>query len=89
MTEGSSRESDSDGSLPGLLLPVKLLMAAFRRYSSSTDRRLRERRKNHTPPRMAEMASTLTTTPAAMPAVLGPFELEPLAVAVTVAGAAA
>ena len=89
MTEGSRRESDSDGSLPGLPLPVKLLIAAFRRYCSSTARRLRDRRKNHTPPRMAEMASTPITTPAVIPAVFGPFEAELWAVAVTVAGAVA
>lgn len=85
MTDGSRRESDSDGALPGLPA-VKLLMAAFRRYSSSTARRLLDRRKNQIPPRMADMASTPITTPAAMPAVLGPFEAELLTVAVTVAG---
>lgn len=82
--DGSRRESELDPSvadLRGLPPPTKLLMTAWRRYSSSTARRLRARTNKMTPPIMAQKAITPTTTPAAMPALLGPpeeedFELE-------------
>lgn len=75
MIAGSRRVSKTEfpPELPGLeFAEVKALMAACRLYSSSTCLRFFERRKNQTPPAMAAIATTPTTTPAAMPALLGP-----------------
>lgn len=65
--------------LPGGLPPaMKLLTAAFLLYSSSTSRLLLFRMKRYTPPEIAATATIPTTTPAAMPALLGPVALDPV-----------
>ena len=73
ITDGSRRASDIDAVLDGFPLVVKLLIETLRLYSSSTARRLRCRRNKKSPPAIAQIATTPTTTPAAMPAVFGPF----------------
>jgi hypothetical protein len=62
---------------------MKLLTAAFLRYSSSTSRLFLLRIKRKTAPAMAEIATIPTTTPAAMAALFGP---PPLLTAVADAG---
>ena len=74
ITDGSRRASDIDAVLDGFPLVVKLLIETLRLYSSSTARRLRCRRNKKSPPAIAQTATIPTTTPAAMPAVFGPFE---------------
>ena len=56
----------------GLPPPMKLLTAAFLLYSSSTSRLFLFRIKRKIPPAIAPIATIPTTTPAAMPALLGP-----------------
>lgn len=77
---GSRRRSANDAVplLPGGLPPpaIKLLTAAFLLYSSSTSRLLRLRIRREIPPAIAPMAVSPTTTPAAIPALLGLLELE-------------
>ena len=78
----------------GLPPAMKLLTAAFLLYSSSISRLFWLRMKRKTPPAIAPMAAIPTTTPAAMPALLGPplddpdplvdAAAEPLAVTTTV-----
>lgn len=48
-------------------------LAEFRWYPASTARRFRLRRKKNSPPATAPTAAIPTTTPAAIPAVLGPL----------------
>lgn len=48
-------------------------LAEFRWYPASTARRFRLRRKKNSPPAIAPTAAIPTTTPAAIPAVLGPL----------------
>lgn len=75
ITDGSSRESVIEWLLCGGLLSVsKGLLALLLRYSSCIARRFRLRRKKNKPPAIAPIAAKPTTTPAAMPAVLGPFD---------------
>lgn len=66
----------------GLPPAMKLLTAAFLLYSSSISRLFWLRRKRKTPPAIAAMAAIPTTTPAAMPALLGPPLDDPLVDAV-------
>jgi len=56
----------------GLPPPMKLLTAAFLLYSSSTSRLFLFRMNRKIPPAIALRATIPTTTPAAMPALLGP-----------------
>lgn len=56
----------------GLPPAMNWLTAAFLLYSSSTSRLLLLRTKRYTPPAIAQIATIPTTTPAAMPALLGP-----------------
>ena len=73
ITDGSSRESDVDpAELVGGFAPY--VFARLRRYSSSTARFLRFRKKKKTPPAIALKATMPATTPAAMPALLGPLD---------------
>ncbi|KAI9707212.1 MAG: hypothetical protein M1836_000172 [Candelina mexicana] len=58
----------------GLSAAAALLIAAFLRYSSSTARLFLDRKNRYPPPSIAANATTPTTTPAAIPAVLVPFE---------------
>lgn len=51
---------------------MKLLTAAFRLYSSSMARLRRFFKNKNTPPTMAATATSPTTTPAAIPALLDP-----------------
>lgn len=77
---GSRRASEPEYPplLPGGLPGKNVLMAAFRRcFSSSSLFRLR-RMKKKMPPMMPATATTPTTTPAAMPAVLVDPPLLPL-----------
>ena len=70
---GSSLESDMELDEVGLLPPAtKLSIVADRLYSSSRAFWRLRRIKNQTPAAIAIMATTPTTTPAAMPAVLVP-----------------
>ena len=64
--------NEAPAELPGFAPPaIKLLTAAFLLYSSSTSRLLRFRTKRKAPPAITEIASSPTTTPIAMPALLG------------------
>ena len=73
MTEGSSLASDTDpAELVGGFAPKP--PTKLRRYSSSTALLLRFRRKKNIPLAIALSATIPTTTPAAIPALLGPFE---------------
>jgi len=76
-TDGSRRVSlnESPDLLPGGLEEMKLLAAAFLRYSSSTSRLFLLRIKMKAAPAMAAMATIPTTTPAAMAALFGPEDL--------------
>jgi len=56
----------------GLPPAMKLLTAAFLLYSSSISRLFLLRMKRKAPPTIAATATIPTTTPAAMPALLGP-----------------
>jgi hypothetical protein len=74
---GSRRVSLNDEAPPLLVarfppLAIKLLTAAFLRYSSSTCRLFWLRTNINTPPAMAAIATIPTTTPAAMAALFGP-----------------
>jgi len=60
----------------GLPPPMKLLTAAFLLYSSSTSRLRLFLMKIYPPPAIAAIAIMPITTPAAMPALLGPEEDE-------------
>lgn len=76
MTLASRRVSVNDEAPPllfgGLPPPLmKLLTAAFLLYSSSTSRLFLLRTNKKIPPAIAAMATMPTTTPAAMPALLG------------------
>lgn len=73
----------ADGSLPPAM---KLLTAAFRRYSSSTSRLLRRRTKNQIAPMMPATATNPATTPIAIPALLAPLELLEAAAVVELVG---
>jgi len=74
VNSGSRRESVMDELLVCSLPPaMNELLAACRRYSSSTSRLFLCRRKKYTPPMMARSATTPTTTPTAMPTVLDFF----------------
>jgi len=71
-----------DGGLPP---PIKLLTAAFLLYSSSTSRLCLFLMNRYAPPAMAARTTIPITTPAAIPALLGPeedFELDAAAVPV-------
>ena len=83
MTEGSSLASDSD---PTELVGGFALYSPeiLRRYSSSTARLLRFRRKKNIPPAIALNATMPTTTPAAILALLGPAEDTACVVVMTV-----
>jgi hypothetical protein len=75
MMTGSSLLSGLEpAELPGLPPLMKALTAACLLYSSSTSRRRFALMKNQAPPAIAAIAMIPTTTPAAMPAVLGPEE---------------
>lgn len=80
MTAGSRRVSLNEEAPPLLVggLPpwIKLLTAAFRRYSSSTSRLFLFLMKRNIPPAIAAIATMPITTPAAIPALLGPEEDE-------------
>lgn len=65
---------------------MKALTVALRRCSSSISRFLLRRSKKKTPPIMAATTMTETTTPAAIPAVLGPLFSLAGSVPVTVTG---
>lgn len=80
ITDGSNRVSLNDEAPPLLLggFPppaMKLLTAALRLYSSSTSRLFLLRMNKNAPPAIAAIATIPTTTPAAMPALLGLPEL--------------
>jgi len=62
--------------LGGLPPATKLATAAFLLYSSSTSRLFLLRMKRKAPPAIAAMATRPTTTPAAMPALLGPLDFD-------------
>jgi len=62
--------------LVGLPPATKLATAAFLLYSSSTSRLFLLRMKRKAPPAIAAMATIPTTTPAAMPALLGPLDFD-------------
>jgi hypothetical protein len=77
MIAGSRRVSAKElpPLLPGGLPPLmKLLTAAFLRYSSSTSRLLRLRMNKKMPPAIPAIATNPITTPAAIPALLGLLE---------------
>lgn len=78
MTAGSRRISANEEAPPllfgGFPPPIKLLTAAFLLYSSSTSRLRLFLMNTQTPPAMAARATIPITTPAAMPALLGPEE---------------
>lgn len=77
ITEGSRRVSLSETPpllVGGLPPEMKLLTAAFLLYSSSTSRLFRLRKNRNAPPTIAEIATIPTTTPAAMPVLLDPFD---------------
>lgn len=81
MTTGSSRVSvneDAPPLLPGAFPPLmNWLTAACLLYSSSISCFFLLRRNIHRPPAMAATAINPTTTPTAMPTVLGPDFLVP------------
>jgi len=77
ITAGSRRVSLSETPpllVGGLPPAMKLLTAAFLLYSSSTSRLFRLRKNRNAPPTIAEMTTMPTTTPAAMPVLLDPFD---------------
>ena len=74
ITDGSRRESDIEELLIGGLISPPNTSDVLLWYASSTALRFRFLRKMNKPPAMAQIATTPTTTPAAMPAVLGPFD---------------
>jgi hypothetical protein len=77
MTGSSLLSGLEPAELPGLPPLMKALTATCLLYSSSTSRRALALMKNQIPPEIAAIAIMPTTTPAAMPAVLGPDELLP------------
>lgn len=74
ITEGSRRESDMEDMLVGCPRAAALF-ADWRWNSSSSARRLRFLKKKNRPPMTAPTARMPTIIPAAIPALLDPFEL--------------
>ena len=78
MTDGSNLESDVDpAELVAGFRVLKLFAAALRWYSSSRAFLFRFLRKKNNAPAIAATATTPTTTPAAIPATLGPLPPSP------------